>query len=108
MFNFKINKKAQSKIKTISLVLLFFSIISLIGFYSVNNIISAQEQNTILNMPVGESSGNIVNIDGTELKVTWERMPTSKFSEERFILDVSQTNNSATKDTTYTINTQLL
>ncbi|MFW6233690.1 MAG: hypothetical protein ACOC3Z_03440, partial [Nanoarchaeota archaeon] len=98
-----INKKrAQSYIK----IAFVFIAISLI-LVSAGLFIKADFPDTIPDMPEGEKSGEIVNIDGTILNVSWKRIDNGKFDEERFILDVSQLPNSSTAGTTYTIQPQL-
>src|SRR6056297_1100200 len=95
------NRKYKNK-KILPIFLIFLAVAII---FSSSYFVISQSVETIPNMNKGEKSPEIINIDGTELKVNWERVKTGKFSEERFILDVSQTSSSSS---TYTINPELL
>src|SRR6056297_1041124 len=98
------NRKYKNK-KILPIFLIFLAVAII---FSSSYFVISQSVETIPNMNKGEKSPEIINIDGTELKVNWERVKTGKFSEERFILDVSQTSSSSTASSTYTINPELL
>ena len=101
------NKKAQIRLIIIGF---FVLIVLLFSIFSISFVSSDTGGNgiTLPEMLPGTSSGEIVNIGGTYLNVTWKHIPTSNLTQEEFILDISQLANSSTANSTFTISPNLL